>query len=215
MIVLPSLCSHQHFLIYWDDISYVWGRRKRRRAKHLIWCGKSTDRFHFLEKKLYEIHVSFLPQECLKTFPLRKICQIRFASIEARAGKVMFSSHPDLTLNITAISISVILRPSPIRVTGVQLCAAPGNGLHFLSVGAGSQISDERSSPLSSFSLPSAPCYDTRDLLCVCQVSGVSGVCWKQWGSMQVLSSICFPFPQHLLISVVSLESLSEELSLS
>ena len=150
-----------------------------RGAKHLIGCGKSTDRFHFLEKKLYKlckVHFSFLPLECLKTSPLRKICQIRFASIEARLGEVMFFSHPDLTPNITPVSISVFLRPSPIRVTGVQRCAPPGNGLHFLSVGAGSHISDERSSPLSSSSLPSPLCYDTRDLHCVCHGSGVSGV---------------------------------------
>ena len=100
-----SLCSHRHYIIYLVDISYVWGRIFRG-AKHLIGCGKSTDRFHFLEKKLYKVHFSFLPLECLKTSPLRKICQIRFASIGARVGEVMFSPHPDLTPNITPVSIS-------------------------------------------------------------------------------------------------------------
>ena len=159
-----SLWSHYYRIIYW--IVLVWG--KIRRTKTSIGCGKTLIVFISLRRSVQTLQKSLIFQSCPEW-----LFHSKREDLSDKMRIYWGQSHPALTPHIPLISVFL---PLPCDRSLARLLR-PGNGLHFLSVGA-AQISHERSSPVSSSSLPSPlsspQCYDTRDSDRVCRVSGVS-----------------------------------------
>ena len=153
-----SLWSHYYRIIYW--IVLVWG--KIRRTKTSIGCGKTLIVFISLRRSVQTLQKKTCLAQNDFSIPRGKICQIRCASIEARA------IPPWLR---TSLSYQC---SSPCRVTGVwPACSAPVTDctscqLELLR----SHMSAHLLSPPPHYPLLRVMTHET--LHRVCHVSGVS-----------------------------------------